>query len=243
MRKFVRKLASSNLIGRLCSIDVTRVLLLDLSTELSADVVHDNTPATTKDVKCRLLNDTDLRALVHDPDFQITPQFVDDFQRFGFVGVAVIVNSQIAGVLFLVSHVAAARHNSGGNAFNGIALDLPDGVSYLFKVFVKPEFRGGHKMATMLRYVVGQLKPVGIQSIVTTTHWANAAFLRSAEQIGFTRCGFASEIVLASKHLYQLPAPFRPGGVLKRSGSGSGSDTHDDERLSVRFLRPNPDYS
>ena len=233
---------------------MTRVLLLDSLQGLSASAAHDGAscvtssaapttrvkinpvfiPNTDSELTCRLINVDDLKAMASDKSLKITQKFIDDFQRFGFTGVAATIDRQITGLLFLVSNIAAARHNSGGKAFRGIGLNLPEGVFYLFKVFVKPQFRGNRSMALMLRYASEQLKPAGINSIVTTTHWRNTSFLRSARRIGFARRGFATEIVLASSHYYWLPKPFCPGSNTRCSDKNLHS--------FIRFVRPCPEY-
>ena len=186
-------------LNAVCRADITRVLLLDAN-------LYDTQSAYTG-VACHWLVADELEALLDDVDFRINKQFIEDFDSNSFVGVGATINDQLVGMLFLVSDRVVARHNSGGTAFNGIGLDIPVGVFYLFKVVVKPANRGKRINSAMMAFAVKQLKSSGLDAIVTTTDWTNTSFLKSVENMGFKRCGRASEFVIAGRHYYQLPKP------------------------------------
>lgn len=192
------------ILNRVSRADITRVLMLD--TRTVAVVPND------AGVKCQWIDIKGIEALVHDEDFKISRGFVDDFKRLGFRGVSASADGVVVGVLFLVPDSIAARHNSGGAPFKGIGLDLPDSVFYLFKVAVKPQSRGKKINAAMISFAINQLDSDTLDTLVTTTDWTNLAFLKSVENYGFKRFGFASEFVVRGRHYYQLP-------TLKLSGA------------------------
>ncbi|MFK7995724.1 MAG: hypothetical protein AB8B87_16420 [Granulosicoccus sp.] len=204
--------------------EITRVLILDTKAILP---VHSNNA-----VSCHRLCLDDLHTLAHENDFQISSSFVDDFYRFGFVGVAAMIDRHVVGLLFLVSDTVAARHNCGGSPFRGIGLDLPEGVHYLFKVEVAARSRGMHVSAAMLTYAVQQLEDSSPCFVVTTTDWTNRAFLKSVERLGFRCCGFASEFIVAGRHFYQLPKPIVAETV---DASSDRSASSIDESRAIRF--------
>lgn len=219
------------ILNLVCRADITRVLVLDVQ---AAPSVPGN-----NEVQCRWIGPDDLDALIPDEDFQVRQSFVDDFKRLGFRGVSATNNGQIAGVLFLVPDSIAARHNSGGSPFKGIGLNLPAGVFYLFKVAVKPECRGMKINAQMMAFAVRQLTAEGLDTIVTTTDWTNQAFLRSVENYGFRRNGLASELVVAGRHLYQLPEVKLPSAFSsdqQKSGSAPTALPHNEHRV-IKFTR------
>ena len=201
--------------------DITRVLLLDTSKPMV-------TACLLPALNCKLLGRSDLDELLDDEHFGLTPQFIADFSEHGFTGVAALVEGRTVGLLFMASNRIAARHNSGGPQFNGIGMTLPTGVHYLFKVLIKPEFRGKRINTSMIVFAIEHLKSAGLKTIVTTTDWTNVAFLKSAATTGFRRCGFAAEWVIASRHFYKLPAPLNP-----RTGKHA---TRDRTGSPVRFL-------
>ena len=204
------------LLNRACRIDITRVLLLDASKLL---VTARPCPA----ISCKLLDRSDLEELLEDEHFGLTPQFITDFSKYGFTGVAALMDGKAVGLLFMAADRIAARHNSGGSPFNGIGMTLPSGVHFLFKVLIKPEFRGKRFNTFMIVFAIEHLKASGLKTIVTTTDWTNVAFLNSAAATGFRRCGYAAEWVMASRHFYKLPAPLNPctGKPATRDRTGS----------------------
>ncbi len=162
---------------------------------------------SSPDIVCRTLNASDLSNLAHLGQFGINDSLVTDFENLGFRCVAATVNSNVVGVIFLGSGFVPARHNSGGGRFNGIAVEVPHGCFYLFKVDVDPEHRGKRINAAMIAFAVDELASEGLTAIVTTTDWTNVSFLKSSARLGFQVKGYASEFVFAGTHLYQLPKP------------------------------------
>ena len=184
-------------INRLGRVDITRVLKLDTRKMKAVDICSE--------ARCHWVDEAELTALLEDSEFKITRQFVEDFRTLGFRGVAASIDGKLVGLLFLMSGSISGRHNSGGTHFNGIGLNLPEAVEYLFKVIVKPDFRGQRVNGSMLMFAVQQLHEKGVDAIVTTTDWTNIPFLSSVERLGFKRCGYASEFVFFGQHFYQLP--------------------------------------
>lgn len=203
-------------LNKVCSTDITYVLWR------SGAVPQDSTGCTACD--CRWLSAADLAGLRTDAEFQISDSFLDDFERGNFPGVVAYLDGHAAGLLFLAPGKVAARHNTAGGVFSGIALELPQGVYFLFKVIVKESFRGQGINAAMLDFAVSHPAQRPIQAIITTTDWTNSSFLNSVESVGFKRCAMASEIIVAGKHFYRLPRPFDPhsGKVMSPGAAEDG---------------------
>ncbi len=207
------KLLIYKALNKVCRIDVTQVLSLPVSAWQKTKCSSICT--------CRWLQEPELASLLGDPEFKVKDSFIRDFRANGFLGVVAQVDAQPVGLLFLVPKEVAARHNSGGTAFTGIAVDLPEGVYFLFKAIVKSSKRGQRINAAMLQFAVNNSAEKSLKTIVTTTDWTNDSFLKSIEKIGFKRCAMASEFVIAGKRLYQLPSPFDPvsGQAAARAAS------------------------
>ncbi len=211
-------------INAVCHADITRVLILDTKSMAAVD----NHVA----VRCHWMDEAELSTHSKDRESWVTAEFIEDFHTLGFRGVAATIDGQLAGMLFLVSGSVAGRHNSGGKHFNGIGLSLPEGVSYLFKVAVRSEYRGQRINASMLAFATEQLTPQGLDAIVTTTDWTNASYLKSVEALGFQRCGYASEFVIFGRHFYQLPT------VSIHTPRNNSSDAGN--KSAICFLRESP---
>ncbi|MFK7859601.1 MAG: GNAT family N-acetyltransferase [Granulosicoccus sp.] len=189
-------------IKTVCDADICRVLVLDARVIKPLDNGHA--------LKCLWLGSEDVVDLMRVSDFAVSQQFVDDFKQFGFLGVAAVIDDVFVGMLFLVPDFVVARHNSGGTGFDGIRVTLPKGVYYLFKVVVRPEFRGMRVNAAMMTFAIEQLGTETLTALVTTTDWTNRAFLKSAAEFGFRRCGITAELVVAGMHYYYLPKAMEP---------------------------------
>ncbi len=196
------KLLLYKALNKVCRVDVTQVLSLPVSAWRMTKCSSVST--------CRWLDENELQGLLGDPEFKVKASFLEDFRTDGFLGVVAQIDEQPVGLLFLVPKEVAARHNSGGTAFTGIAVDLPEGVYFLFKAIVKSSQRGQRINAAMLQFAVNNSAEKSLKTIVTTTDWTNESFLKSVETIGFKRCAMASEFVIGGKRLYKLPSPFDP---------------------------------
>lgn len=189
-------------LNTLCTADITQVLFLDKRTFAE--------PSVPGEIRCRFLGKSDLEALASTATFGLNTAFIEDFVKYDFRCVAAVEDGEIIGVLFLGSGKVPGRHNSGGSAFNGIAVDTPNSAYYLFKVDVLEAHRGKRANAAMIAFAVQSLESEGLLSIVTTTDWTNQSFLKSAKRLGFVCKGRASEFVFAGKHGYFLPRPLDP---------------------------------
>jgi ribosomal protein S18 acetylase RimI-like enzyme len=101
-----------------------------------------------------------------------------------------------------------ARHNSGGHRFNGIALDLPAATQYLFKVEVRPAYRGQRIAAAMIGHAIEHFGVDQLKAIITTTDWTNQSFISSVRRQGFRKLGFASEFHFAGTCMYLMSDKF-----------------------------------
>ncbi|MFT5895153.1 MAG: GNAT superfamily N-acetyltransferase [bacterium] len=189
-------------LNKLCNADITQVLFLDKRTFVK--------PVVADEIFCRFLNKTDLEALASSSTFGLTTAFIEDFVNYDFRSIAASVDGEIIGIIFLGSGTVPSRHNSGGPAFKGIAVDTPDGVFYLFKVDVLASHRGKRVNAALIAFAVESLNSEVLHSIVTTTDWTNQPFLKSANRLGFVCRGHASEFVFVGKHGYLLPKCLDP---------------------------------
>lgn len=184
-------------------------------------------PTMAENICCRFLNESDLQVLASTDTFGLTPGFIKDFSDYQFLCVAATIDDEVVGVIFLGSGTIPARHNSGGSAFKGIAVDSPNGAFYLFKVDVLASHRGRKINAAMISYAVSTLQSKGLVSIVTTTDWTNEPFLKSTKRLGFLSRGHASEFVFSGRHAYLLPKPLDPV---------NGNSIKDVNAAAIRFF-------
>ncbi len=198
---------------RLFPLDITHILLLN---------AQNFTPSNSGSVsQCSALSLSEIRALAADGSLGISEQLADDYEKFGYTAVVAKVENQIAAISFFAAKSILPRHNSGGNPFRGIGLQLPSDTRYLFKVFVTPEFRGSQLFADIITYALVYFSDDRVNTIITTTDISNLAFLKSTMWLGFTRVGKASECKLLGKHRYRLPT-----AIDSRTGLNSSSPEH-----------------
>jgi len=112
--------------------------------------------------------------------------------------------------------------NSGGRGFTGIGLRLPPTAAYVFKAWVASDWRGRGLHAHVVGHVAATVVSQGIDWLVTTADWDNAASLASFASLGFAVRGRAAEWVFGRRHVYRLPPPIALGAA------------------ELRLLRPEP---
>jgi hypothetical protein len=71
-----------------------------------------------------------------------------------------------------------------------VALSFPPHVTYMYKGFTHPDFRGQRLHAFGMRLALEELgRERGITSIVSTVGWLNWASLKSCDRLGYQRLG------------------------------------------------------
>lgn len=201
-------------IKRLIALDMTHILVLNTDDVFLFPSVEG--------CSCRMLNTKDITLLSHVAEFSIDQQFIKDFKFSNISGIGGYVDGKLAGICFFTTGNVDARHNSGGRAFRGIALRLPVGTQYLFKVYVRPEYRGRHLTGEMVNHAINEFSPGAVKAIVTTTDIENHAFSNSVNKIGFLRVAGAAEAALFGRHLFRLPPLINPlTGELIKDADGS----------------------
>lgn len=217
------------LLNKVCSADITQVILLPFS-----DFV---TPDTKYPVVCKFASTTELAELARNRDFGITSNFVADVNALKYQSIIAIKDEHVVGICFLASGAVPARFNSGGIDFQGISVITPVCSRYVFKVEIKPAYRGKRIQARMLEHAIENLKAERIKSFVTTTDWTNRSFLKGAERLGFIRCGYAAECIVAGRRFHRLPKPFNALTGINVPGDFSDNST------TIRLLASNRRFS
>ena len=115
---------------------------------------------------------------------------------------AALDGNVLLGYAWVAEGTVAPEHNTGGERYKGLGLELEPHVSYLFKCFVLPEHRGRGINQQVLWHLSQQLMDEGKQKLVTTTSWVNRAFQSSSRRIGFKRIGRTGEWKLLGKRYF-----------------------------------------
>lgn len=193
------KALGSKLINRICAADITKVLYLDVDC-ITLPLIGDG-------ISCTAANHEDLSSLAPNQQFALNQALLAEYERSTALAVIATLNGTAVGLCFLASGYIAAKHNSGGKRFSGIAIDLPENTYYLFKVYVLPEARGQRVLAAMIQFAIETLGPEA-QHLLTTTDWTNDAFLSASQRLGFSCQALAAEVVVAGKRFYHIPQSF-----------------------------------
>jgi len=86
----------------------------------------------------------------------------------------------------------AIRHAAPAHCF-GVGLRLPADVSYMFKGFTHPEYRGRRLHAAAMALALAELSSRGIRALISTVEWTNEASLKSCDRLGYLRLGRISQ--------------------------------------------------
>ncbi len=200
-----------------------RLMPCDITYLLVSSLGHPLVTGDTPGCVFKQLSPDELQAWVDQHELELNRVLIDAMTTRGLRCYGVISDStdvnltesveqpetpQLLGYLMCANGVVPARYNSAGSPFRGVGLDLPVGVSYVFKCFVLPSQRGKRLLQRLLAYAAtGEMAEHKTTHFVTTTDWANRAASTSFQRFGFERVGLVGEFVIGRRHLYRLPAP------------------------------------
>lgn len=153
----------------------------------------------------RFLSTDDVRLFSTAEAGDLEGQMANMIERRETLCFAALEQDQLAAYTWFANNRIPAEYNAGGSRFAGIGLTLPEDMVYLFKAFVRPEYRG-QALNNWLFYHAGeQFRREGTNWMITTTDWTNKPFQTSARRGGFTRRAHAAEWIIGGKHFYCLP--------------------------------------
>jgi L-amino acid N-acyltransferase YncA len=198
-RSFGLRSASLFLVDRM----LAKLVRLDVQTIVWLPVDRVNAgPEQAPDYQFRFLTAGEVATFAKDPGNELTPEFADRVRRGrDFCFAALSKEGRLAAYGWYAVKEIEAEHCAGS------ALQLPEGVAYMYKGFTHPDFRGARLHAAGMGGALRALGARGVRALFSTVHWANFASLRSCDRLGYVTLGsIVSWRVFGSFHV-RAPEP------------------------------------
>jgi hypothetical protein len=152
----------------------------------------------------RFLSADEVREYSQDPSMDLEPSLGDDINRGESLCFAALDGGHLAAYGWYAIHQAAPQHCFG------VGLRMPADVSYMFKGFTHPTYRGRRLHAVAMGLALSGLSSRGIRALISTVEWTNEASLRSCDRLGYLRLGRISQEGPANHRRVSIPARILP---------------------------------
>lgn len=105
-----------------------------------------------------------------------------------------------------------ARHGIEPEHCFGFGLEYPDDVAYMYKGFTHNDYRGRRLHGIAMGLALQDLHRDGVDSLVSSIDWTNAASIRSCRRLGYEFLGLATRwSFLGRTHMSVPPAAVARG--------------------------------
>ena len=152
----------------------------------------------------RFLTSAEVRDFSLDASMDLEESLGDEIDRGDSLCFAALDGSHLAAYGWYALHRAAPEHCFG------VGLRLPDDVSYMFKGFTHPNYRGRRLHAAAMGLALAELSARGIRALISTVEWTNEASLRSCDRLGYQRLGRIAQSGQPPRVRVSIPAQIFP---------------------------------
>ena len=119
----------------------------------------------------------------NDPSLDLDVSLAGEIDRGESLCFTALENGRVAAYGWYAIQRAAPGHCFG------VGIRLPAHVSYMFKGFTHPDYRGRRLHAAVMGLALAALSARGIRALISTVEWTNEASLRSCDRLGYQRLG------------------------------------------------------
>jgi len=140
-------------------------------------------PAASR-VDCRLLPQSEVLGFCADPTLDLVPSKVQAAYRRGDLCVGAFQQGELAGYCWYA--LSPAPH------MDGAWLAFPEHVVYIYKSYVRPEFRGRGIAAALYGFADAHFIERGRSHAVLCVESHNGPSIAAARRCGFAEAGFAA---------------------------------------------------
>lgn len=204
------RLGAYRLAQRFIVLDVTHLMMLDAN-----DAVD---PAIADDLTFDFLTPDEVSVLSRDGTNGLTTAMAERMSRAGDCCFAAFANHQLVGYAWFAFEHVGPECNRGESLLTGVGMSFPASMCFMYKGFVRPEFRGrriyGRLMARALTLLAGRK----ITRVLSTADWTNYSALSSCYRIGYQYLGL----------VWRVGFPRRMFTVTPRSSGSLGIQFLDD---------------
>ena len=152
----------------------------------------------------RFLTSAEVREFSLDASLDLEESLGDEIDRGDSLCFAAMEGEHLVAYGWYALHQAVPQHCFG------VGLRLPDDVSYMFKGFTHPNFRGRRLHAAAMGLALAELSARGIRALISTVEWTNEASLRSCDRLGYQRLGRISQAGMPPRVHVSIPTRILP---------------------------------
>ncbi len=181
--------------SRLCDRHVMEVVWLDLQRAEACPPVPG--------FDFRFLTAEEVMKFCLDPSLDIDQNLADEIERGESLCFAALDRGELAAYGWYAIRSAAPRH------CYEVGLRLPAEVSYMFKGFTHPNYRGRRLHAAVMGLALAALSQRGVRALISTVEWTNEASLRSCDRLGYQRLGKIVQKGDSSRRKVSIPPDIR----------------------------------
>jgi RimJ/RimL family protein N-acetyltransferase len=131
----------------------------------------------------RFLTADEVHRYSSDPSLDLDISLVEEIDRGESLCFAALERGRVAAYGWYAIQLAAPGHCFG------VGIRLPAHVSYMFKGYTHPDYRGRRLHAIVMGLALTALSKRGIRALISTVEWTNEASLRSCDRLGYQRLG------------------------------------------------------
>tara|TARA_A100001391_G_scaffold148373_1_gene105817 strand:- start:1085 stop:1738 length:654 start_codon:yes stop_codon:yes gene_type:complete len=128
-------------------------------------------------------------------------------------GFAVFDGESLASSIWMAKGNIPGEINHDGNNATQLPLYLPNGMAYVFSVFVLPEYRGRRLYSSMISQLTKLLSSQGFTRLMLTTEGSNHRALRSVRRMGFQFLGRSMLFSIGGFTVAKYPPQPMSGGI------------------------------
>ncbi|WP_345327634.1 GNAT family N-acetyltransferase [Novipirellula rosea] len=128
-------------------------------------------------------------------------------------GFAFFDGELLASSIWMAQGNIPGEINHDGNHATQLPLYLPNGMAYVFSVFVLPEYRGRRLYASMISQLTKLLSSQGFTRLMLTTEGSNHRALRSIRRMGFQFLGRSMLFGIGGFTIAKYPPQPMSGGI------------------------------
>ena len=154
------------IVQRLLILDVEHLLLLDAS-------VGGRSSTQLPDVSLKSLSYEDVERFSADPTNDLDNSMLERISLANNYCFAAIHNDQLAGYAWFALGSIPPEHNRGGHPATGVGLNYPAHMAYMYKGYVRPDYRGNNLYGLIIAGALQRLAAVGVRQLLSNVEWTN----------------------------------------------------------------------
>jgi hypothetical protein len=179
-------------------------LRVDVVHMMTLDPEHMHVPTLDSSFELRFLTPDDIRGFAQDPANGLSLELADRAQRGLDLCFGVLHGDRLANYGWYAVHSVEGEHCAG------VALGLPPDIAYMYKGFTHPDYRGMRMHGASMGEALRAMGDHGVERLLSSVYWDNAASLRSCDVLGYERLGL---LVVGPRGPIRVPRRARQMGV------------------------------